>query len=138
MQEGIHFCQGDGGAWGVGADLVVCQLSGLDFGQFYALQMAKNTYIDYASIAQTAPVQPSEQVHHRIVVITGQSPKRIPRPLQSRLLNTSRLKRRSLFKRRAKGTTIALGIRSPTTLLRSMRHLQCRRCYSPSEEQRSI
>jgi hypothetical protein len=40
--------------------------------------------------------------------------------------------------RRAKSATIALGIRSTTTLLRSMSHLQRRWCYRAREEQRGV
>jgi hypothetical protein len=102
------------------------------------LRKEKNTYIDDTSVTQTAPVQPSEQLNHGIARVSSQPPERVPRSLQSRLFNTSRLERRRMLKRRTKSATVALGIRSTTTLLRCMCHLQCRRRYSAREEQRGV
>jgi hypothetical protein len=95
-------------------------------------------YIDYASVAQTAPIEPSEQLHHRVASVSGHSPKGVPRSLQPRLLNESRLERRGLLACCGKSATVALGIGSPTTLLRDMSHLQCCWRDCACEEQRGV
>lgn len=97
-------------------------------------QRTWTTYVDYASVTQTAPVQSPEQLNHRIARVPSQPPERIPRSLQSWLLDTSRLELRCLLEY----TTVALGVRAATTLLRSMSHLQCRWRYSSREEQRGV
>jgi hypothetical protein len=86
-------------------------------------QMLEATYIDYTSVAQTAPVQPPEQLNHGIAGISCQPPECVPRSLQPWLFNTSRLKRRRMLNRSAKSTMVALRICPTTTLLRSMGHL---------------